>query len=213
MFQSDNVKGLIHFFFFCQASESARRSSGAAAGPSVSTSMLCPDVTARQNVRQRRHRQRQITRMLLIVSSFTIATSLPEIGLLLLRKLSRSGWIEITEVQLDGPEIVTNTLFVLGFSLNFVLFTISARMYRKHLSSLFTFCMTSRGSNGGGGIQENAEIAVDLQEMQQNEENDSSPGTCVSPNMEQDANSSENSNENSPNLTSAKKFTFDHISS
>ena len=108
-----------------------------AATPSCSLIESTIEVKGRQKNRVRREqKQKQLTIMLLVVSSVYIITSRPALLHFFAMSLHRAGALSVPTDNMDVYQNYAALLFIAGFSLNFFLYTISGSLYRKQLVTM-----------------------------------------------------------------------------
>ena len=81
-------------------------------------------------------KNRQLTISLVVVSSFYVITFLPVLVHFLIWKLNRGGILDIPEYQLDLFQSCGQLLYITGFALNIILYTISGQNFRNRLKSI-----------------------------------------------------------------------------
>ena len=86
-------------------------------------------------VKKTKHDDRslQLTIMLILVSSTYIIVYLPVLCIFVLEKLERAEMVHLNESHLAVAYNYTKLLYVVGFAINFFLYTVSGRVFREQL--------------------------------------------------------------------------------
>lgn len=85
-------------------------------------------------------RNLQLTIILILVSTTYVLFYLPVLGHFVLSKMKRSGIVDIGFTFLDVFGNYAKALHVAGFAINFLLYTVSGRVFREQLVTLICRC-------------------------------------------------------------------------
>jgi hypothetical protein len=85
----------------------------------------------RRSVKEDKHRQ--LTIMLILVSSSYIIAYLPVLVHFVMWKLRRSQMVTVSERALDITQNYAKPMYIFGFAINFFLYTMSGRVFREQL--------------------------------------------------------------------------------
>ena len=89
-------------------------------------------------VSKKEDKNRQLTIMLILVSTSYILTYLPVLIHYILWKLQRLDTIHVSDEGMLIAQNYTKTLYIVGFAINFFLYTVSGKVFRKQL--IFLLC-------------------------------------------------------------------------
>ena len=91
-----------------------------------------------RSLSKKEDKNRQLTIMLILVSSTYILAYLPVLIHYILWKLQRMDKILLSESGMTITQNYTKTLYIAGFAINFFLYTVSGKVFRKQL--IFMLC-------------------------------------------------------------------------